>query len=81
MTQQQFAHFWDQLRGPLKAKWGKITDTDLEEISGNLESFRNVLQRRYGELHKYEVAKWANRRHAYWSGDYIGYEEDPEQAR
>jgi hypothetical protein len=80
MTQEQFAHFWEQLREPLKLKWGKITEADLMEIQGNLEVFTDVLQRRYGELHKDEVAKWANRRHAYWSGNYIGYKDEPQPA-
>jgi hypothetical protein len=61
MTQEQFRHFWLQLKGPLKAKWDK------------------VVQKRYGEVDKHEVRIWADRRHAVWSGNYIGYK-DPQPA-
>ncbi len=75
MTQEQFQHFWLQLKAPLKAKWGKITDTDLGEIQGNLATFGDILQKRYGEGHKAEVSLWADRRHAHWSGNYLGYKD------
>ncbi len=77
MTQEQFAHFWDQLKSPLKEKWNRITDADLLEIQGNLQTFASVIQKRYGELHKEDVSAWANRRHAHWSGNYFGYK-DPQ---
>ncbi len=77
MTQEQFQQFWEQLKAPLMAKWEKITEADVLEIQGNLAAFTGVLQKRYGELHKEEVRKWAERRHAYWSGNYIGYK-DPQ---
>ena len=77
MNQEQFGQFWDQLKVPLKSKWDKITAEDLVEIQGDLGKFGLVLQKRYGELHKEEVATWANRRYSHWSGNYIGYK-DPE---
>ncbi|WHZ13964.1 MAG: Beta-galactosidase [Nitrospira sp.] len=79
MTQEQFQQFWAQLQAPLKAKWEKITDADVGEIQGNLTTFTDILQKRYGELHKDEVSVWADRRHAHWSGNYIGYK-DPQPA-
>ena len=75
MIQEQFQQFWSQLRAPLKAKWAKITDTDLGEIQGNLSRFIDILQKRYGEGHKDEVSLWADRRHAHWSGNYLGYKD------
>ncbi|MBH0177539.1 MAG: hypothetical protein HP491_06655 [Nitrospira sp.] len=75
MNQEQFGQFWDQLKTPLKAKWDKITDEDLVEIHGNWAQFGIVLQKRYGELHKEDVATWANRRYSHWSGNYIGYKD------
>jgi hypothetical protein len=62
MNQEQFGQFWKQLKTPLKAKWEKITAEVLDAIKGDLATFGSVLQRRYGELHKEEVATWANRR-------------------
>ncbi|MBH0180879.1 MAG: hypothetical protein HP490_04165 [Nitrospira sp.] len=75
MNQEQFGQFWDQLKAPLKAKWDKITDEDLAEIHGNWAQFGTVLQKRYGELQKEEVATWANRRYSHWTGNYIGYKD------
>jgi uncharacterized protein YjbJ (UPF0337 family) len=77
MTQEQFRHFWLQLKGPLRAKWDKITDSDLEAIGGDVAAFTDVVQKRYGEVDKREVRIWADRRHAVWSGNYIGYQ-DPQ---
>jgi hypothetical protein len=64
-----------QLQTPLKAKWEKITDADLVEIKGNLATFTDILQKRYGEGHREEVKTWADRRHAHWSGNYLGYQD------
>ncbi|MBA5876577.1 MAG: hypothetical protein E6Q61_07860 [Nitrosomonas sp.] len=75
MTQEQFRQFWLQLKAPLAARWEKITESDLVEIGGNLAIFGDVLQKRYGEGHKDEVRSWAERRHAHWSGNYIGYQD------
>lgn len=79
MTQEQFQQFWVQLQTPLKAKWEKITDADLGEIKGNLATFTDILQKRYGEGHKDEVSIWADRRHSHWTGNYLGYK-DPQPA-
>ena len=75
MTQEQFQQFWVQLQTPLKAKWEKITDADLGEIKGNLATFTDIIQKRYGEGHREEVKTWADRRHAHWSGNYLGYQD------
>lgn len=73
MTQEQFQQFWEQLKAPLRAKWEKITEADLGEIKGNLAVFAGILQKRYGERQKEEIEGWVARRHAHWSGNYIGY--------
>jgi hypothetical protein len=52
-----------------------ITEADLLEIKGNLDTFGTVLQQRYGELQKDEVVTWANRRYSHWTGNYIGYKD------
>lgn len=76
MNQEQFGQFWEQLKVPLKAKWAGISDGDLIEIKGNLETFGLVLRKRYGELRRDEVAIWAHRRYCHWSGNYMGYKEE-----
>ena len=79
MTQEQFQQFWLQLKAPLKANWDKITESDLGEIQGSLMQCGDMPQKRYGEGPKDEVSLWADRRHAHWSGNYIGYK-DPKPA-
>lgn len=39
---------WKQLHGKLKAKWGKLTDDDLDVAEGNTEYLAGKLQERYG---------------------------------
>jgi len=39
---------WKQLHGKLKARWGKLTDDDLQVADGNTEYIVGKLQERYG---------------------------------
>lgn len=39
---------WHQLKGSIRAKWGELTDDDLQEIDGNAERLAGKLQERYG---------------------------------
>ncbi len=39
---------WKQLKGSLKERWGKLTDDDLNVISGNKDKLIGRLQERYG---------------------------------
>lgn len=39
---------WKQLSGKLKAKWGQLTDDDLQVADGNAEYLAGKLQERYG---------------------------------
>lgn len=77
MNQEQFKAFWPQLKAPLKATWDKITEADLVEIEGTLNTFTAVLAKRYGTTQNGEVRTWANRRYSHWSGSYTNAYEDP----
>ncbi len=79
MNQEQFEQFWLQLKMPLKARWERITDSDLGEIQGNLATFKDVVLKRYGDTNKGEVSVWVDRRYSHWTGNYLGYK-DPEPA-
>ena len=79
MVQEQFGQFWLQLKAPLKAMWDKITDSDLGKIDGNLATFTDVVEKRYGDVNRDDVILWVNRRYSHWTGNYIGYK-DPEPA-
>jgi uncharacterized protein YjbJ (UPF0337 family) len=39
---------WNQLKGDIRTKWGKITDDDLTQIQGQTEKMIGKLQERYG---------------------------------
>lgn len=62
MNQDIIQGKWTQIKGSLKAKWGKLTDDDLSRIDGNAEYLVGKLQERYGyqrdqaqrEVHEFE---------------------------
>ncbi len=39
---------WKQIRGEAKVWWGKLTDDDLEQVSGNIDKLTGLLQKKYG---------------------------------
>jgi uncharacterized protein YjbJ (UPF0337 family) len=39
---------WNQLRGPIKGWWSKLTDADLDGINGKVDSLVSVLVKKYG---------------------------------
>jgi uncharacterized protein YjbJ (UPF0337 family) len=39
---------WKQLKGKIKTKWGKLTDDDLDVISGQKDQLVGRIQERYG---------------------------------
>jgi uncharacterized protein YjbJ (UPF0337 family) len=48
MNQDIIQGKWTQIKGSLKAKWGKLTDDDLSRIDGNHDYLVGRLQERYG---------------------------------
>lgn len=48
MNEDKIKGQWKQLRGKLKARWGKLTDDDLTATSGSIEYLAGRLQERYG---------------------------------
>lgn len=43
---------WRQLKGDVKAKWGRLTDDDLDVIDGNREKLLGRIQETYGVARK-----------------------------
>jgi uncharacterized protein YjbJ (UPF0337 family) len=39
---------WKQVKGKVKKQWGKLTDDDLDVISGRREQLEGKIQERYG---------------------------------
>ena len=62
MNQDIIQGKWTQIKGSLKAKWGKLTDDDLSRADGNHQYLVGKLQERYGgqkdqaerEIHDFE---------------------------
>ncbi|MFZ2349108.1 MAG: CsbD family protein [Candidatus Bipolaricaulis anaerobius] len=39
---------WKQLKGQVKQQWGKLTDDDIDRISGKRDEVVGLVQERYG---------------------------------
>ncbi|HZW36122.1 MAG: CsbD family protein [Deltaproteobacteria bacterium] len=39
---------WKEIKGEVKAKWGKLTDDDLTAVEGKKEKLMGILQQKYG---------------------------------
>jgi uncharacterized protein YjbJ (UPF0337 family) len=39
---------WKQLKGKVKAKWGRLTDHDLAAVAGKRERLEGKIEDRYG---------------------------------
>lgn len=50
---------WRQMKGKVKAKWGKLTDDELDQIEGNYEVLCGRIQEAYG-LSREEVERDLN---------------------
>ncbi len=50
---------WKQVAGKIKAKWGKLTDDEIQVAEGNSEYLIGKLQERYG-LDKEQAKKNLN---------------------
>lgn len=61
MNWDQIKGNWKQYKGKVKEKWGKLTDDDLDVISGQREELIGRIQNAYGmardEAEK-QVAEW-----------------------
>jgi len=57
MNEDKMKGKWNQLKGEIKRKWGKVTDNDLLEAEGNLDKLVGTIQERSGEQ-KEAIQKW-----------------------
>ena len=48
MNRDTFKGQWKQLQGDIKRHWGKLTDDELTQISGNFDKLVGKIQERYG---------------------------------
>jgi uncharacterized protein YjbJ (UPF0337 family) len=53
---------WKQLKGKAREKWGKLTDSDFEQIAGKRDQLIGRVQERYGitrEEAQKQADEWA----------------------
>ena len=48
MNPEIFKGRWNQLKGEIRTRWGKLTDDDVTQIQGQAEKMIGKLQERYG---------------------------------
>jgi uncharacterized protein YjbJ (UPF0337 family) len=48
MNWDQIQGNWKQFAGKVRAKWGKLTDNDLQVVAGKRDQLAGILQKRYG---------------------------------
>jgi uncharacterized protein YjbJ (UPF0337 family) len=48
VNSQQLQGRWNQIKGAVKERWGKLTDNDLEIIAGREEQLIGMVQLRHG---------------------------------
>lgn len=39
---------WKQIKGKVKQQWGRLTDDELERLSGTYDELAGLIQERYG---------------------------------
>ena len=61
MNWDQISGQWKQMKGQMRQKWAKLTDSDWEMINGKRDEFVGRLQERYGysrEQAERELEEW-----------------------
>jgi uncharacterized protein YjbJ (UPF0337 family) len=48
MNRDRIEGQWKQLKGSIKAQWGKLTDDDIDVLEGRMEQLSGKVQERYG---------------------------------
>ena len=55
---------WKQLKGAVKAQWGKLTDDELDTIAGRRDQLAGKIQERYGiqkDEAERQLSEWESR--------------------
>lgn len=48
MNQEQIAGRWNEVKGKVKQKWGKLTDDELARTEGRIDELTGKIQQKYG---------------------------------
>ena len=49
MNKNQIKGDWNQLKGEIKRRWGKMTDDDLTEAEGDMQILAGKIQKKTGD--------------------------------
>ncbi len=49
VTQQTLQGNWNEIKGKIRAKWGQLTNDELQHFDGNVEQLVGTIQRKTGE--------------------------------
>ncbi len=63
MNWDQIEGNWKQFKGQAQAKWGDLTDDELQRAKGNRQEMAGIVQEKYGKTREEaerEVDDWAN---------------------
>jgi uncharacterized protein YjbJ (UPF0337 family) len=53
---------WKQVKGAIRAKWGKLTNDDLDQLEGNYDMLCGTIQKAYG-VSRQQVEKELSKLH------------------
>ncbi len=48
MTADRLEGKWKEIKGSVRAKWGELTDDEVEQVAGNTERLAGLIQQKYG---------------------------------
>lgn len=48
MNDDVLSGMWKQIKGQVKQQWGRLTDDDIDRISGKRDEVIGLIQERYG---------------------------------
>lgn len=63
MNWDQIEGNWKQFKGQAQAKWGDMTDDELQRARGNRQELAGIVQEKYGKTREEaerDVDDWAN---------------------
>lgn len=49
MNNDQFKGKWDRIKGSVREHWGRLSDEDVEEVSGRRDKLLGKIQEKYGD--------------------------------
>lgn len=60
MNESQLKGKWNQLKGEVQRRWGKLTDDDLTEVEGDYNKLVGKVQERHGDSQE-KVKEWIDK--------------------